>query len=97
MGFSTHDPACDHCRAKKVRCDRDEPKCGACRRDGIACDFSDRGKRINQTKLLYVAFRDTLFGAESPPLSLAVGDQNRGPDIKKTCVVLVMSASWKSV
>ena len=97
MGFSTHDPACDHCRAKKIRCDRDEPKCGACRRDDTACDFSDRGKRINQTKLLYVAFRDTHFDPESPLLSLAVAEHYRDTDIKKTCVVSVMSASWKSV
>lgn len=39
MSFSTRDPACDHCRSKKIRCDRVLPRCGNCRRACVACSY----------------------------------------------------------
>lgn len=50
--FTTHDPACERCRAKKIRCGRERPTCNNCRRDGVICDFSNRAKRMNYNKLL---------------------------------------------
>jgi len=43
--FSTHDPACDNCRWKKIRCDRGRPRCGNRRRACVPCVFSAREKK----------------------------------------------------
>lgn len=51
--YSTHDPACDACRFKKVKCDRETPTCLNCHRSDLRCVYSDRGKRTNYTKRLY--------------------------------------------
>ncbi|PVH92502.1 hypothetical protein DM02DRAFT_699514 [Periconia macrospinosa] len=48
--FPTHDPACDNCRQKKIRCDRGRPRCGNCRRACVACNFSGREKRGTSTR-----------------------------------------------
>ncbi|KUJ21668.1 uncharacterized protein LY89DRAFT_664845 [Mollisia scopiformis] len=42
IAFTTHDPACDRCRAKKIRCDRVRPKCKTCKRDETQCKFSNK-------------------------------------------------------
>lgn len=39
--------ACDACRARKVRCDRQDPPCNRCVRMGVACHYSGRGKPTN--------------------------------------------------
>ncbi|GLA07678.1 hypothetical protein AnigIFM60653_008916 [Aspergillus niger] len=46
LQFSTHDPACDHCRWKKIRCDRARPRCGACRRACVACEYTSRDRKV---------------------------------------------------
>ncbi|KAF2098709.1 hypothetical protein NA57DRAFT_56355 [Rhizodiscina lignyota] len=48
--FSTHNPACDSCRVKKIRCGRERPLCLNCKRNRLQCTFSDRGKRPNQNQ-----------------------------------------------
>ncbi|KAH7134403.1 hypothetical protein EDB81DRAFT_903343 [Dactylonectria macrodidyma] len=50
--WSTHDLACAHCRARKIRCGRERPQCESCKRDGVDCRYSSPGKRINHVKLL---------------------------------------------
>ena len=47
-------PACDQCRSRKIRCDRQSPECFNCRKAGVSCGFSNRGKRVNQTRQLCV-------------------------------------------
>ncbi|KAI0129920.1 hypothetical protein BJ170DRAFT_292382 [Xylariales sp. AK1849] len=46
LPFTTHDPACDRCRTKKIRCDRGRPSCEGCRREQISCKFSARENRV---------------------------------------------------
>ncbi|CEF86318.1 hypothetical protein SNK03_011180 [Fusarium graminearum] len=50
--WSTHDLACAHCRARKIRCGRERPQCESCKRDGVECRYSSPGKRVNHVKLL---------------------------------------------
>lgn len=45
-------PACDQCRSRKIRCDRQTPECFNCTKAGVSCGFSNRGKRVNQTRQL---------------------------------------------
>ncbi|PYH87539.1 hypothetical protein BO71DRAFT_404581 [Aspergillus ellipticus CBS 707.79] len=45
-------PACDECRIRKVRCNKEYPKCSSCRASNLPCGFSNKGKRINHTKKL---------------------------------------------
>ncbi|OCL12672.1 hypothetical protein AOQ84DRAFT_311826 [Glonium stellatum] len=49
---SLHEPACDQCRIRKVRCNREHPKCSNCKKAKVPCGFSSRGKRVNHTKQL---------------------------------------------
>ncbi|WQF80922.1 hypothetical protein CDEST_05936 [Colletotrichum destructivum] len=44
--------ACDQCRIKKIRCDKERPRCSNCNRLGIYCNWSGHGKKPNQTVLL---------------------------------------------
>ncbi|ROW15261.1 hypothetical protein VPNG_03027 [Cytospora leucostoma] len=37
--------ACDQCRFRKVRCDRQQPECSNCRKGGIACNQTSNFKR----------------------------------------------------
>lgn len=46
--------ACDECRIRKVRCNKEYPKCSSCRKSNLACGFSNKGKRVNHTKKLSV-------------------------------------------
>ncbi|KAI9734279.1 MAG: hypothetical protein M1834_002383 [Cirrosporium novae-zelandiae] len=55
---STNMPACDQCRIRKVRCDRQYPECSNCKKAHVACDFSNRGKRPNVAKQLVDDFAD---------------------------------------
>ncbi|KAF2107796.1 hypothetical protein BDV96DRAFT_295048 [Lophiotrema nucula] len=43
-------PACDQCRSRKVKCDRNKP-CSSCQKAGLSCDLS-QSKRVNHTKQL---------------------------------------------
>lgn len=36
--------ACDACRARKVRCDRQDPPCSRCAKVGVTCRYSSRSK-----------------------------------------------------
>ncbi|KAH8691212.1 putative C6 transcription factor [Talaromyces proteolyticus] len=44
--------ACDQCRNRKVRCDRQLPQCSSCEKAGVLCEFPTRGKRVNPVKQL---------------------------------------------
>ncbi|KAA8649559.1 uncharacterized protein ATNIH1004_002230 [Aspergillus tanneri] len=44
--------ACENCRTRKVRCDRQTPQCSNCEKAGVPCEFPNRGKRINHVKQL---------------------------------------------
>lgn len=46
--------ACDQCRIRKVRCDRQQPDCSNCRKAGTACNQTSNFKRVNHTKQLQV-------------------------------------------
>ncbi|KAF5022294.1 hypothetical protein F66182_5671 [Fusarium sp. NRRL 66182] len=66
--WSTHDLACAHCRARKIRCGRERPQCESCKRDGVECRYSSPGKRINHVKLLcqnFEALEDHLSSIQS--------------------------------
>ncbi|KAH9887540.1 hypothetical protein F4778DRAFT_786377 [Xylariomycetidae sp. FL2044] len=54
---STSSAACDQCRFRKVRCDRQQPECSTCRKAGIACNQTSNFKRVNHTKQLQVFFK----------------------------------------
>ncbi|QGA19715.1 hypothetical protein EYB26_007407 [Talaromyces marneffei] len=47
--------ACDQCRNRKVRCDRQLPQCSSCEKAGVLCEFPTRGKRVNPVKQLVEA------------------------------------------
>jgi hypothetical protein len=53
-GLSGSREACDECRIRKVRCNKEYPKCSSCRKSNLACGFSNKGKRVNHTKKLLV-------------------------------------------
>ncbi|KAK5632778.1 hypothetical protein RRF57_008492 [Xylaria bambusicola] len=44
--------ACDQCRSRKVRCDRQQPECSNCRKGGAFCSWSSTSRRVNHTKQL---------------------------------------------
>ena len=44
--------ACDGCRARKIRCDRQSPDCTNCVKAGMSCGSSNKSKRVNHTKKL---------------------------------------------
>ncbi|GAM35486.1 C6 transcription factor [Talaromyces pinophilus] len=48
--------ACDQCRSRKVKCDRQQPECSNCRKAGVTCDFSDMLRRVNYAKRLHDEF-----------------------------------------
>ena len=43
--------ACDECRNRKVRCNRQLPECSNCKKAKIRCGFSARSKRVNRKSL----------------------------------------------
>ncbi|KEY71252.1 hypothetical protein S7711_02359 [Stachybotrys chartarum IBT 7711] len=49
--------ACEECRRKKLRCDRQQPQCGYCEDNGVECDFvappRPRGPKRGHMKLLH--------------------------------------------
>lgn len=71
--------ACDQCRFRKVRCDRQQPECSNCRKGGIACNQTSNFKRVNHTKQLQVPvfsrthicleFQSLIDGGRVPPLN----------------------------
>ncbi|KAI1171722.1 hypothetical protein F4777DRAFT_591003 [Nemania sp. FL0916] len=44
--------ACDQCRSRKVRCDRQQPECSNCRKAAVYCSWSNTFRRVNHTKQL---------------------------------------------
>ncbi|GAW16889.1 hypothetical protein ANO14919_063350 [Xylariales sp. No.14919] len=44
--------ACDQCRSRKVRCDRQQPECSNCRKASAFCSWSSTFRRVNHTKQL---------------------------------------------
>ncbi|KAI0195909.1 hypothetical protein F4808DRAFT_464156 [Astrocystis sublimbata] len=50
--------ACDQCRLRKVRCDRQQPECSNCRKGGFECNSSNTLKRVNHMKQLRDDFSD---------------------------------------
>lgn len=53
---SSYEPACDECRVRKVKCNKEYPKCSNCQKSNLPCGFSNKGKRVNHTKRLYVFY-----------------------------------------
>jgi hypothetical protein len=53
-GLSGSREACNECHIRKVRCNKEYPKCSSCRKSNLACGFSNKGKRVNHTKKLFV-------------------------------------------
>ncbi|KAJ6080571.1 C6 transcription factor [Penicillium canescens] len=49
---AAYEPACDECRVRKVKCNKEYPKCSSCRKSNLPCGFSNKGKRVNHTKRL---------------------------------------------
>lgn len=68
--------ACEECRRRKLRCDRQQPQCGTCVEDGVECTFSQshssRGPKRGHLKLL-----QTRIGAV--PLCLSLGSSSENP------------------
>ncbi|KAH7063081.1 hypothetical protein B0J12DRAFT_157639 [Macrophomina phaseolina] len=58
-------PACDQCRARKVRCDRRRPECSNCSKAGVCCDFTNQSKRVNHIKQLLNDFSSVTSRLES--------------------------------
>lgn len=48
--------ACDECRRRKLRCDREQPKCGVCAESGVVCQTTavgpPRGPKRGHLKVL---------------------------------------------
>ncbi|KAK3332937.1 hypothetical protein B0T19DRAFT_439739 [Cercophora scortea] len=53
--------ACDQCRLRKIRCDRQQPECSNCSKAGIACNQTRNFKRVNHTKQLRDDFSNLLY------------------------------------
>ncbi|KAH8805343.1 fungal-specific transcription factor domain-containing protein [Xylogone sp. PMI_703] len=49
---SQHDHSCNHCRTKKIKCDRRLPRCRNCRRSSLDCSYTEVTKRVNQTNVV---------------------------------------------
>ena len=49
--------ACDECRRRKLRCDRERPRCGVCSESGVACNTTPinppRGPKRGHLKALH--------------------------------------------
>ena len=49
--------ACDECRRRKLRCDREQPQCGVCSESGVACNTTaigpSRGPKKGHLKALH--------------------------------------------
>ncbi|EAW08500.1 Zn(II)2Cys6 transcription factor domain-containing protein [Aspergillus clavatus NRRL 1] len=69
--WSTHDPACDQCRSKKQRCERQRPVCSNCKRLNLVCDYSGRGKKPNQNTELIRRLRQAESRINSLETSLS--------------------------
>ncbi|KAI1746040.1 hypothetical protein F4680DRAFT_400126 [Xylaria scruposa] len=52
--------ACDQCRSRKVRCDRQQPECSNCRKATVLCSWSSTSKRVNHTKQLRDEFSSVM-------------------------------------
>ncbi|KAI0403332.1 hypothetical protein F4802DRAFT_571752 [Xylaria palmicola] len=44
--------ACDQCRSRKVRCDRQQPECSNCQKAAVFCSWSSTSRRVNHAKQL---------------------------------------------
>ncbi|KAI1152788.1 hypothetical protein F4825DRAFT_475670 [Nemania diffusa] len=72
-------PACDECRRKKVRCDRQRPKCGLCHASGVECRIAalrpTRGPKTGYLKSL----RDRIETLEVELLRSRQGERGLTP------------------
>ncbi|KAL6861998.1 fungal-specific transcription factor domain-containing protein [Trichoderma novae-zelandiae] len=71
--------ACDACRARKVRCDRQDPPCSRCAKVGVTCRYSSRSKptpsKMDLSKFL-VTLNNRLKQAEAQLASTHLMQQN---------------------
>lgn len=74
--------ACDHCRERKVRCNREEPRCGRCTRLGHECKYTTPVKQhpspMDVSKLLLTLHSrleqtEARLAMNGPPLDLNPG------------------------
>ncbi|KOC13248.1 C6 transcription factor [Aspergillus flavus AF70] len=68
---NTSSPACNQCRTRKIRCDRQQPKCSNCRRADVECDFATTPKRVDRTKQLLNDFSGVVARLDRVDNSLA--------------------------
>lgn len=88
-----YDPACDQCRKKKTRCGREHPSCNNCQRTGLICDFSERGKRPSQGRLMFVklALNLIFFCQKLPGQALPMPILCCAHASQKLCPVLMLT------
>lgn len=62
--------ACEECRKRKLRCDRQRPQCGTCADAGIVCEVNHnrlaRGPKKGDLKALRSRIGKSFFGRTSP-------------------------------
>ncbi|KAL9473531.1 hypothetical protein ACSS6W_007911 [Trichoderma asperelloides] len=82
--------ACDACRSRKVKCDRQDPPCNRCVKMGVACHYSGRAKPTN-SRMGMSRFLETLNNrlkqAEAQLASTHLMQQNQPQ----------FSVAWKEV
>lgn len=74
--------ACDNCRERKVRCNREQPRCGRCARLGHNCKYTKPAKQhpsqVDMSKLLLTLHSrleqtEARLAMKNPPLDLNPG------------------------
>lgn len=74
--------ACDNCRERKVRCNREQPRCGRCSRLGHNCKYTTPAKQhpsqMDVSKLLLTLHSrleqtEARLAMNAPPLDLNLG------------------------
>ncbi|KAI0442996.1 hypothetical protein F4803DRAFT_517080 [Xylaria telfairii] len=81
-GTTTKKLACNTCRDRKVRCDRDQPTCSRCSKLGLECNYSSpSAQSISKADLsrLLLALHDRVGRAETQLASSSHSQRNPQP------------------